>query len=212
MADSTTTHTLETVQTLRRSPAQHLEEQMQAAAVTGERGVSVKEIRFAPQVGVRAWPGTPTAAAVEAALGVGLPASCGETTGDPTGLHAMWLSPDEYLVVDVSRNQNPGEADAASSALEGLPGQVLDLSGNRAIVELEGPSAREVLEKGCHVDLHPRSFPVGTAVSTLVGPVQVLLHRSSENTYRIYPRSSFAEYMVRWLIDGMEEFRSEGVV
>lgn len=211
MAESTTLPTLENVQTLRRSPAQHLEDQMQAAAVAGPQGVTVKELRFAPQIGVRAWPGTPTAAAVEASLGVDLPTACGQTTGDPEGLHTMWLSPDEYLVVDVSRVQSPGEADAASAALEGLPGQVLDLSGNRAILELEGPSARAVLEKGCHVDLHPRSFPVGTAVSTLVGPVQVLLHRSSEDTYRIYPRSSFAEYMVRWLIDGMEEFASEGV-
>lgn len=201
----------ESLNKLRQSPAQHLTEMMEAAEVHGARGVSLREIAFIPQLGVRARPGSATAEAVEQALSVELPSACGRTTGDPDGLHAFWLSPDEFLVVDISRTQAPGEAGAAAAALEGLPGQIVDLSGNRTILALAGPSARAVLEKGCHVDLHPREFPVNTAVSTLLGPVQVILHRSAEQTYRIYPRSSFADYMVRWLIDAMAEFGSEEV-
>lgn len=214
MADqsSNTTSTMGTTTAVRRSPAQHLTEQMAAAQVTGPRGVSLKEIPFAPQLGVRARPGSRTARAVEDTLGVQLPDSAGHTTGDPAGLHAIWLSPDEFLVVDPSRTQARGETTAVDNALEGLPGQVLDLSGNRTILELSGPSARAVLEKGCHVDLHPREFPVGNAASTLLGPVQVIVHHSSQQTYRILPRSSFADYMVRWLIDGMLEFSSEEVL
>lgn len=212
MAESSTfAPTLQSLDTQRRSPVQHLATTMRAAEVVGERGVSLKEIAFVPQLGVRARPDSPSGRAVEQALGVPLPAVCGETTGDAQGLHAVWLSPDEFLVIDVSRTQAPGEADAAAEALEGLPGQVLDLSGNRTILALSGPSARQVLEKGCHVDLHPREFPVGHVVSTLLGPVQVIIHRSAEQTFRILPRSSFADYTARWLIDGMEEFNSPEV-
>lgn len=196
---------------LRRSPVEHLAEEMRRAGVEGARGVELEELPFRPQIGVRALPGTEAADAVERALGLALPTRCGQSTGDAEGLHALWLSPDEFLVVDASRDQAPGEAREAERALEGLPGQVVDLSGNRTILRLSGPKAREVLEKGCHVDLHPREFPVGTVASTALGPVQVILHRSAEETYRVYPRSSFAEYMVRWLIDGMREYRSPEV-
>lgn len=196
---------------LRRSPAAHLASAMRAAEITGPRGVSLREIACVPQVGVRARPGSTSGDAVESALQRTLPTACGETTGDPEGLHVIWLSPDEFLVVDVSRPQVWGEAERIAEAIVGLPGQVLDLSGNRTILELAGPSAQSVLIKGCHVDLHPRRFPVGHAVSTLLGPVQVIIHRSAEQTFRILPRSSYADYMARWLIDGMEEFSSPPV-
>jgi sarcosine oxidase subunit gamma len=196
---------------LRVSPAAHLAEEMAQASVTGERGVQLEEIPFRPQIGVRAEPGTPGAEAVERALGVALPRSSGQSTGDAEGLHALWLSPDEFLVVDASRRQVPGEAAEAEQALEGLPGQVVDLSGNRTLLQLSGPMARDVLEKGCHVDVHPRQFPVGAVASTALGPVQVILHRSAEDSYRIYPRSSFAEYMARWLIDSMREYQQPEV-
>ena len=193
---------------LRRSPAAGLADEMSAAEVPGV--VSVREIAFAPQLGVRAVPGSPSAERIERALGVALPTWSGQTTGDADGAHCIWLSPDEFLVVDASRTQVPGEADAAAAAIEGLPGQVIDLSGNRTIIELSGSEARAVLEKGSHVDLHPRAFQVGHAVQTLLGTIPVIIHRSARDTYRILPRSSFAEYTVLWLIDGMREFRAAG--
>lgn len=198
--------------TLRTSPADHLAQSMAAAEVTGARAVSLRELPFAVQIGLRAAPGSDSARALEAVLGVQLPARHGEVTGDGAGQHVLWLSPDEFLAVDVSREQATGDADPFETALEGLPGQALDLSANRTILVLAGPSAREVLEKGCPADLHPRSFPVGHAIVTSVGPVPVLLHRSGEQDYRVYPRASFAEFLVRWLVDSMEEFRQEDVL
>ena len=56
-----------------------------------------------------------------------------------------------------------------------------------------------MLQKGCHVDLHPRAFPVGAAVSTLLGPVQLIVWRTGEDRYWLMPRSSFADYLAGWL-------------
>jgi len=197
---------------LRVSPAAHLADAMEAAAVTGERSIALRELPFRPQLGVRVVPGSASAAAVEAVFGFALPRGHGGVSGDPRGLHAIWLSPDEFLVVDASRRQVPGEEAAACAALEGLPGQVVDLSGNRTVLELSGASARDALEKGCHADLHPRAFPVGTAIATTVGPVPVVLHRAGEELFRLYPRASFADYAVRWLLDAMIEYRVPGVI
>ncbi|WP_449278758.1 sarcosine oxidase subunit gamma [Leucobacter sp. GX24907] len=188
---------------LRVSPAGHLAETMAAASVAA---VSLREIPFPVQLGLRAIQGSESAAALEGALGVALPSHVGEVTGDAEGLHIIWLSPDEFHVVDVSRTQRPGDSAECEAALEGLPGQAVDLSANRTLLELAGAGARDVLEKGCRADLHTRAFPVGSAIATQLGVVPVILHRAGDEQFRIYPRSSFADYVVHWLIDGMHEF------
>ncbi|GAA1858012.1 sarcosine oxidase subunit gamma [Brevibacterium marinum] len=211
-----TTHSAQTLETideinaLRVSPAAHLTEEMATATEAGGRVVGLRERAFTVQIGLRCTPGTDSADALESALGISLPREVGEVTGDSAGLHAIWLSPDEFLAVDVSRQQRPGETLVAEAALEGLPGQAVDLSANRTIIELSGSKACEVLEKSVRADLHPRAFGVGTAIVTQLGPVPVILHHAADLEYRVYPRASFADFTVRWLLDGMAEFVADG--
>jgi heterotetrameric sarcosine oxidase gamma subunit len=63
-----------------------------------------------------------------------------------------------------------------------------------------------VLEKGCPADLHPRSFGPGQAVTTTVGPVALVLWQVGRTSYRLIPRSSFADYLARWLLDAIQEY------
>ena len=210
MADTTySTDTLvssDSLDDLRISPAAHLAGPMAEASAAGGRLVALRELPFTVQLGLRAQPESASASALEDAFGLPLPRRVGEVTGDSAGLHILWLSPDEFLAVDVSRHQQPGETLVAEAGLEGLPGQAVDLSANRTILQLRGAKAREVLEKSCRADLHPRAFGVGTAIVTSLGPVPVILHHSAVLEYRVYPRASFADFTVRWLLDGMAEF------
>ena len=57
----------------------------------------------------------------------------------------------------------------------GAGGAVVDVSAQRTTIRLGGPHARDVLEKGCAIDLHPRSFPPGSAAQTTVGRAGVVL-------------------------------------
>ncbi len=190
---------------LRTSPLAHLAERMRAAAVTGPRGVTLTEWPFSTMVNLRVAPASEAANRVEKSLGAPLPRRCGHTTA--SGPHTVvWLGPDEWLVV----SQMDGTAVAAElrAALGADPGSVVDVSANRTTLELSGPAARQVLEKGCPLDLHPRAFGPGHAVSTTVGPVAVLLWQVDDApTYRLLPRSSFADYLARWLIDAMSEYQ-----
>lgn len=193
---------------LRATPASHLADLMAGAAVTGPRGVTLREQEFAIQLGLRAEVASPSAQALETVLGLSLPRAHGEVTGDLDALHVLSLAPDEFLAVDVSQRQAPGVEQPYQAALEGLPGQAVDLSANRTVLVLEGPGAREVLEKSVAIDLHPRVFGVGRAEATLLSTVPVVIVRSGEETWRILPRASFADYVVRWLVDGMTELGS----
>ncbi|WSQ13982.1 sarcosine oxidase subunit gamma [Streptomyces sp. NBC_01231] len=193
----------------RVSPLAHLHERMRAAAVTGARGVALTEWPFVTMVNLRVDPDAEAADRIGKTLGAPLPRECGRTTA--SGPHTIvWLGPDEWLVL------SQAESGLVTAELEGAlgsaPGSVVDVSANRTTLELSGPAARQVLEKGCPLDLHPRVFGPGRAVSTTVGPIAVVLWKVDEApTYRLLPRSSFADYLARWLLDAMSEYRGPEV-
>ncbi|WP_149823695.1 sarcosine oxidase subunit gamma [Streptomyces tailanensis] len=193
----------------RVSPLAHLEERMRAATVTGARGVTLTEWPFLTMVNMRVDPASEAADRIGKALGAPLPRQCGDTS--TSGPHTvLWLGPDEWLVL--SQAEVTAVTSELREALGGDPGSVVDVSANRTTLELSGPAARQVLEKGCPLDLHPRSFAPGRAVSTTVGPIAVLLWQVDDGpTYRLFPRSSFADYLARWLIDAMSEYRGPEV-
>lgn len=185
------------------SPAAHLAERFAAAEVSGARAVRLREVPFLTMVGLRSVPGSTGSAQLETVLGTQLPSACGSvTTGD--GGSVLWLSPDEFLVVS---DEQPASLTARlSGALGGEPGSVIDLSANRTTFELAGASARATLEKGCPLDLHPRAFEVGAAYVTLIGSVPVVVWRVGEECHRVLTRSSYADFLGRWLVDAMAEF------
>lgn len=218
---------------LRRSPLHHLRDALEAATVTGSRAVAVREVPFLNMVGVRVDPESDMAQRLSAITGLRWPARHGAVEGTAEGTAVLWQGPDEFLVVSQDAVElpaalvdGPADDDGALPTISTHPltvelaeamagtdarGQVVDLSANRTTLELSGPSAREVLEKGCPLDLHPRSFPVNTAVSTTLGPVQLVLWRCAEQTWRLMPRASFAQFVADWLLDAMTEFAAEPV-
>lgn len=194
----------------RRSPAHDLSDAMVQGS--GE-AVRLRELPFLSQLAIRVPLGSGSAEALAGTLGVSLPARVGEVTGssDGSGVALLWLSPDEFLAVgqDEALTGTPPESWAAQldDVLADQPGQVVDVSANRTTLELSGPWARSVLEKSCEIDLHPRAFPVGTAVITLLESTGVIVWRTGEEAWRVMPRASFATHVVRWLLDGMREYR-----
>ncbi|HET8604912.1 MAG TPA: sarcosine oxidase subunit gamma family protein [Marmoricola sp.] len=199
----TMTHPEELPADLRRSPLAGLSETLAAADAAGDRGVTVREVPFLTMVSVRAEPRSGAAVAIGEVLGAPLPDRVGSsaTSGEHT---ALWLGPDEWLVVSTS----PAAPLVArlSVALGYARGDIVDVSANRTTLELTGPSARAVLAKGCPADLHPQAFGVGSTITTTLGPVPLLLWRSGEESWRLLPRSSFADYVARWLVDAAAEF------
>lgn len=189
----------------RVSPAQHLHARFAEAEVTGRRGVRLSELPFLTMVGLRVRQGSGSRAGLEALLGAPLPTQYGEVS-EGSDVAVLWLSPDEFLLVSPAL-ANDKLVEELSAIVAGSADAVVDLSANRTTFVLEGPAAREVLEKGCPVDLHPRAFTAGTAVDTNLGRVPVILHQIGADAYRIFPRSSFADHLGRWLIDAMAEFK-----
>jgi sarcosine oxidase, subunit gamma len=114
------------------------------------------------------------------------------------GRETLWLGPDEWLVV-AEPGSAPALAEELELALQGLHHSVVDVSANRAVLELAGADRFELLAQGCRLDLHPRAWRQGGCAQTLLGRVPVLLQERGHAT-RIFVRASFAVHLADWLV------------
>lgn len=191
----------------RRSPLGRLQQEL---ADGSSEAVSLREVPFLAQIGLRAVPGSATFDGLGERLGGALPSRVGQVAEVGDDRVVLWLAPDEFLLIAADEADGGPEpaalATELAAAIGNLPGQVVDLSANRTTLELKGSRAQEVLDKSCRLDLDEVAFPVGSALVTLLGSVGVILWRTSADTWRILPRSSFAVHVARWLLDGMREF------
>ncbi|MFC8041777.1 sarcosine oxidase subunit gamma [Paenarthrobacter sp. NPDC057355] len=202
--------TVNSVRGARRSPAEHLADAFTSGSIPGT--VTLTELPYQTMVGVRVDTASDAGARVASVTG-GLPAASGEVTASGS-VSTLWLGPTEFLVVapeEFHDSLGGSLVGDLTTALGSDSGQVVDLSANRTTFELSGSHARAVLEKTCSLDLHPRVFKAGTALSTELAHIPVVLWKTSDETYRILPRASFADFLGRWILDAMREYASPEV-
>ncbi len=189
----------------RRSPLAHL------AADLGDAGgnaVTLRERPFLAQLDLRLGDDEAARAAVSEVIGAPLPIA-GGTTAHAAECTALWLGPDEWLLVGAPGTE-AALAERLSDALRESFASVVDVSANRTAIEIAGPCARDVLEKGCSLDLHPRAFHAGNCAQTMVARAQVVLEQETEEpAYRLFVRASFSAYLAAWLMDASMEFRAD---
>ncbi|MEX1082336.1 MAG: sarcosine oxidase subunit gamma family protein [Halofilum sp. (in: g-proteobacteria)] len=117
---------------------------------------------------------------------------------------AIWLGPDEWYL-RTAPDEAADLAERLESALAGQHAAINPLGDGLATFALEGPNAREVLEKGCTLDLHPRVFAAGQCAQTLLTKAAVVLMPTARG-YEVIVRRSFADYLFVWLTDAADEF------
>ena len=143
---------------------------------------------------------------VTAALGAALPAAPNSWVQTDFG-RAIWLGPDEWLLTSATERpeQLVGRIREATLPFGGV---VVDVSAQRITLRLTGSRVRDVLAKGCSIDLHPRGFGRGSSAQTTLGQAGVVLLAlsGSGDDYAVLVRSSFAGYLADWLADAALEF------
>jgi sarcosine oxidase subunit gamma len=168
--------------------------------------VSIAEEPFVTMVELRVDPSGPGATAAAGLLGVELPTTPSSYTKS-ADTAVLWLAPDEWLVTGTSLTGSALEA-RLRGTVGPHGGAAVDVSGQRTTLRLRGSHSRDVLAKGCAIDLHPSTFGEGGAAQTMLGQTGVILLAvdGSGTDYRILVRSSFARYLADWLLDATEEY------
>ena len=168
--------------------------------------VAIVEEPFVTMVDLRVDPSGPGAAAAAELLGVELLAAA-STYVENADTTVIWLGPDEWLVTGTALAGPELEA-RLREAVAPHGGAAVDVSGQRTTLRLRGAHSRDVLAKGCALDLYPRAFGEGTAAQTMLGQAGVILLavNGTGGDYRILVRSSFARYLADWLLDAAGEY------
>jgi len=204
---------------MRHSPLAHLGLAARAIAPAAdgapEPGVWMGERPFRGLVNLRGPVGDKAFdAAVNKALGVA-PPSEPNTTAAKGDLTLFWLGPDEWWVV--TAGDGPATTEKLRAALAGQKAAVTDVSESRTCIHIRGPRARDLLAKGCPLDLHPRVFAAGSCAQSHCAKAMITLHQLADDgsdggdegggpVYDIYVLNSFAEYLWLWLEDAAREY------
>ncbi|MCV7286671.1 sarcosine oxidase subunit gamma [Mycolicibacterium wolinskyi] len=186
----------------RRSPLQKWATRF--AALPAEAAIT--EEPFVTMVDLWVDPSGAGASAAARVLGTALPTTP-STCSEGTDSTVIWFGPDEWLVTSTALDGEALETRLHAAVAE-YGGVSVDVSAQRTSVRLRGAHARDVLAKGCALDLHPTVFGRGSAAQTMLALAAVVLIPLNDKgtDYRILVRSSFAGYLADWLIDAVEEF------
>jgi sarcosine oxidase, subunit gamma len=173
-------------------------------AEDGNPAVSLGELRFVQQIGLRLRPPMPAYIG-----GVPLPLQPNRVAV-MRRVRTLWLGPDEWLIT-AAEGAAPDLLSWIRRAAADRRGEVTDLSASRIVIEIAGREARTLLEKGCGLDLHPRAFTAGCCAQTLFAKLPVIIDQiNAAPSYRLFVRRSAARWLCDWLIDAAEEFRFTG--
>jgi sarcosine oxidase subunit gamma len=129
--------------------------------------------------------------------GLDLPGQANHVSQDKD-LHALWVAPREWLLVsEVTANRDGLAARVAASG-----GALSDLSHARTVLRLAAEPARDILAKGCPLDLRPASFLPGHCAQSVLAGVGILLHHLADGAHMdIYTARSYGRFIYAWLDD-----------
>jgi sarcosine oxidase subunit gamma len=169
--------------------------------------VAIRELPGLHTIDLRVAPGTSTQAAVAEALGIDLPGTQGQTRGGSVSgggeAHALCLAPDWWLIVGF---QEAEQKLAPLLLMSQYHFSVVDVSGQRTTIELEGPKVRKVLAHLWDQDLREKSFPIASVSQGLMAKAPVIVCHIAPFRYRVMVRSSFALHLWKALVDAAEEW------
>ncbi len=128
------------------------------------------------------------------AFGVTIPTRpCGSAIAGERA--AFWLGPDEWLLL-TPESETSALWQTLTTALEGIPCALVDISHRQTALLLEGPGAATMLNAGVPLDLSLKAFPVGMVARTIFEKAEIVLFRSGEQAFRVEVWRSFAPYVL----------------
>jgi heterotetrameric sarcosine oxidase gamma subunit len=159
-------------------------------------GVTLREVRDAGLWQISGWPDTMDVVGDRLAGIVGADAAPGPLQS-VTGANGTLLRVQPFVWwltrADAAVAQQAMEIDADQ-------GTSLDLSHSRTVIRIEGPSARDLLNRGLPTDLRPATFPDGAFVGGAIHLVGVNLHHRNGG-YDLYVSRGFAVTLWEFLTE-----------
>jgi methylglutamate dehydrogenase subunit D len=176
--------------------------------IGGERPVVVAErphLAIA-HVSAHRGQGSVVAEVVRAASGIELPDGPRRVSGG--GVAVIGLAPSQWLAV-AEGDKGKALLTRVAADLANLAA-VVDQSDAKALLGLSGRRVRDLLAKGCALDLHPRAFKPQNAATTQLALIPCQLWQLDEApTFELAVPLSYAQSFWSWLAASAAEYGYE---
>ncbi|WP_440925216.1 sarcosine oxidase subunit gamma [Candidatus Pelagibacter sp.] len=121
-------------------------------------------------------------------------------------LTAIWLSPDEWMIVSnelVSKDNNKYDLHEMlfNSISKTNLGAVTDVTDQFVQLELKGENIYEIFSAGSPFNFNEFKEKKGSTTQTVLNHVDVILQHKDENIVNLFVRRSFAEHLCSWIKD-----------
>jgi sarcosine oxidase subunit gamma len=143
------------------------------------------------------------AAALRRDFALALPGPGRAATG-ADGVTAIWIQEGGWYL----HAPRAGEGALAARVAVSCAGlaAIDDQTHGRTTLRLSGLRTREILARGCRLDLHPRAFGPGRATTSMLGHIACVVHQTDEApVYELTVYSTLAATFLDWLIETAAE-------
>jgi sarcosine oxidase subunit gamma len=174
----------------------------------GSKAFTMRELPFRDLVNVRGDLGDPAFVDAFAQVVGCQPPAQPNPVARGNGYDVLWLGPDAWLVRSNAAVQTGVlEAQLAPAFGEAYAAAV-DVGSGYTVVEIDGARSRELLSRGCPLDLHPRLFKEGQCAQSVFFKAAIVLIPAGEDRFEIVVRRSFADYFCRIMLDAAASLAS----
>jgi len=124
-----------------------------------------------------------------------------------TKTRILWNGPKTWLVISFNENI----LDTISERCDDKNFAITDISHSRAVMQIKGLEAKEVLKKGCPINLN--EFQKDNCAGTVFHGVTILVDQINDNpdTFNLFALRSFGETFYHHITDSALEFGYVGI-
>ena len=119
--------------------------------------------------------------------------------------HALWMGPDELMLL-VEAGAEAQLITSMQSAMKDAHCAIVDVTDALCAISLKGSHVRDILAKGCPLDLHANSFIAGTCAQSFLSHAGVTLACLDTDNFILIGRTSFTAYITSFLADAALEY------
>ena len=121
-------------------------------------------------------------------------------------LTAIWLSPDEWMIVtndEVKKDTNEYQLneilfnDISKSSL----GAIIDVTDQFVQLEIKGKNIYEIFSAGSPFNFSEFKDKKGSSVQTILNNIDVIVHNKGDQIVNLFVRRSFAQHLWSWIND-----------
>ena len=121
-------------------------------------------------------------------------------------LTAMWLGPDECLIVSNNIVEKQNDIyDLENSLKDTISkvklGSVVNVTDHFIMINLEGNNVYDLLASACPFNFDKFMKNKGSVVQTIFAHIDIIVHHKDVNNLNLFVRRSFSEHLFSWMKD-----------